>query len=460
MSAQKPVGESTSEGIQQAQKTLERLQTLALETAKKLGADAAKIATGASYQKRLVVENKQFSLANSLESRSISIVVHKDKKKGSASINTVTEESVKHAVESALALARYSVADEALTFADLDTAHRSTPLPFMFDPNLAESQLSDLQSVMQEVLARLVRDPRVALDRYEMSVDTSFHAMANSHGVKQAETQTMSSWSFFGMARDGEEVTGFDYDGNFSFKKSDVLTRSMADAEAFVTKILGGLKPRKCPSYKGPVLFSPRAVQELLAGMVLFHASGRQVMDGKSRWDKRVGEKVVSDKISLVDLPHDPRFSGTTAFDGDGVPTRRQQILDKGVLVTHLHDVYSAKKCGVKTTGSAGGPFACEFATGKTPLAEAKRAAPSLLIVDRFSGNSDPTTGDFSGVAKGSRIYLNGQDSGAVTETMIAGNFFDIADKILAVSAESEIVGGGFASPYVLIDAISVTGEQ
>jgi predicted Zn-dependent protease len=80
-------------------------------------------------------------------------------------------------------------------------------------------------------------------------------------------------------------------------------------------------------------------------------------------------------------------------------------------------------------------------------------------MVDRFSGNSDPIKGDFSGVAKSSRLFQRGEDRGSVTETMIAGNFFAIADAVLAVSKEVEIVSGGFASPYVLVDGVSVTGE-
>ena len=68
--------------LTQVAANLNKLAEFALDTAKNLGADAAKISTGASFQKRLVVDNKEFTLANSLASRSIGIVVHKDQKKG------------------------------------------------------------------------------------------------------------------------------------------------------------------------------------------------------------------------------------------------------------------------------------------------------------------------------------------------------------------------------------------
>ena len=452
------MSQSIKEALADSARKMEKLAELALETAKKIGVDHAKIMTGASFQKRLVVENKQFTLANSLESRSLGILVFKDKKKGSASINTVTEDGVKQAVADALSLATFSVPDESLVLPTREEAPKAKDLPFLFDDKLAEVELEEIQATMQEVLGRLTRDKRVALDRYEMSVDVSFHGLANSYGVRQAERQSMGHWSFFGMGRDGEEVTGFDYDGSFSFNRHDLLSRSMMDAAKFSEKIVAGLNPGKAPTYKGPVLFSPRAVQELLLGMVLYHASGAQVMDGKSRWDKMIGQKVVSSLLTLTDRPHDQRFSGATSCDADGVPTRSQAILDQGVLKLHLHNCYTAKRMGTKTTAHAGGPFACDIAAGTTKLADTLKVRDQLLMVDRFSGNSDPVKGDFSGVAKSSRLFIGGKDSGPVTETMIAGNFFELAQAVLAVTDITENVGGGFISLYVLVDGVSVTG--
>ena len=182
-------------------------------------------------------------------------------------------------------------------------------------------------------------------------------------------------------------------------------------------------------------------------------------MDGKSRWAQSVGQRVVSDKLTLRDHPHDPRFSGATGFDSDGLPTKQQTLVEHGVLQMILHDCYSAKRCKGRSTGTSGGPFALEVAAGTASKAELLRSHKQLLVVDRFSGNADPIKGDFSGVAKGSRLYSNGEDAGSVTETMIAGNFFTIAEEVLGVSRETELVSGGFLSPYILVGGVSVTGS-
>jgi PmbA protein len=86
-------------------------------------------------------------------------------------------------------------------------------------------------------------------------------------------------------------------------------------------------------------------------------------------------------------------------------------------------------------------------------------ARPDMLVVDRFSGNIDPIKGDFSGVAKSSRYFKNGQDHGAVAETMIAGNLFETLNSILAVSSITEDVSGSMQMPWMLVDGVSVTGN-
>jgi PmbA protein len=459
-STKNPGAGAVTEALDGLATTMDRLAAMALEHAKKIGADAAKIATSASFQKRLVVEAKEFSLANSLESRSFAVAVFKDQKKGTASINTLDERSVQQAVADALALATYSVPDPALTLATRDEAPPAPRLPFLFDAALAEMSLEEIQGVMAETMGILTRDKRLALDRFEMSVDASYHGLYASTGVRQTDKQSAANWYFFGMGRDGDEVSGFDYDGSFSYDKATIAGKAAHDATEFVKKVVGMLGPRQCPSYKGQILLSPRAVQEILLGTALYHISGRSVMDGKSLWEKSIGQQVMSPLFTLRDDPHDPRFSGATSFDGDGVPTRAMTIVDQGVLKLHLHDVYSAKKTGTKTTGSAGGPFAMSVMPGDRPLAAMTKARPELLMVDRFSGNSDPIKGDFSGVAKGSRLYVGGTDAGSVTETMIAGNFFEMAKAVVAVSDKAELKSGAFMSPYILVDGVSVTGQS
>jgi PmbA protein len=86
-------------------------------------------------------------------------------------------------------------------------------------------------------------------------------------------------------------------------------------------------------------------------------------------------------------------------------------------------------------------------------------ARSEILVVDRFSGNIDPIKGDFSGVAKSRHYFKNGTDMCAVAETMIAGNLFEVLNKVMAVSSVTEDLSGSMQMPWMVVDGVSVTGN-
>ncbi len=261
------------------------------------------------------------------------------------------------------------------------------------------------------------------------------------------------------MAVDGSEVSGFDYDGRSVYAWDGGLDIALKQCDEFVEKIVKNLRPVKAPTYKGPILMTPRAVEEILLGTILYHMSGASVMDGKSQWHDKIGKAVISKMISISDAPRNAAFSGATAFDGDGLPTVGQDLVKDGVLMTHLHDCYTANRCKSKSTHTSGGPFSLMCSPGSGQLKDMMNARQELLVVDRFSGNIDPIKGDFSGVAKSSRYFKNGMDQGAVGETMIAGNLFDCLNNILAVSSVTEDVSGSIRMPWMVVDHVSITGQ-
>jgi PmbA protein len=79
------------------------------------------------------------------------------------------------------------------------------------------------------------------------------------------------------------------------------------------------------------------------------------------------------------------------------------------------------------------------------------------LVLKRFSGNSDPVSGQFSGIAKNSWWVKNGERHGALKEVMISGNMFDLLKNIKLIGSTTYRQMGSFDSPYLLIDGVSVT---
>lgn len=436
---------------------LRRFAAMALQKARDAGAEA-RISVTTSLETRLAGESWAPSLANDTAITSVDILVLKDNRTGIAAINCLDENALCEAIAFALSLSRFALADDCPVLAPPGLASPARPLDFQFDPGLASMQVGELRDVMCTAVALLTQDRRIRLERCEAGISVQFRGVWNSLGVGQTERRTLSRWSFLGMADDGDGVTGCDYRANADFTCAGLRARCLQDASAFRESLLGGLHSRPAPSYTGPVLLTPRSVQELLLETIVQHASGREVLGGRSRWKRAVGSQVVSHALTLTERPHDARFAAATAFDADGVPTSGTVILDRGVLVSHLHDIASAGHLETQTTGHAGRALCLDMASGETRLCDLLGAFPTLLVLDRFSGNADPISGHYSGVAKSSRLYTDGEDCGSVTGTTIAGDLSDLMAPILAVSTETECVGGEYAAPYVLIDGVCVTG--
>jgi PmbA protein len=438
-------------------KSLDNLASTAIRKATEKKCEGAKVVAKSDSSIRVTAENRKFTIASSVTSQSFGLAVHKSQRKGSSTVNSVKEADVVTAIEEAIELAKFSVPDNYLTLASPKQAPRSKPLDFLYDPKMLKMDQVAIQEIMEEIIETSFKDPRIALERFEVAVSDSYNNLMNSEGVHQSEVQTSIWWSFMGMARSGDQVSGMDYTGGFSYNVQGLKQRMKSEADSFAAKLIRSLDPIKCPEYKGLVLLSPRAVRSLLTSQIMFHASGSQVMDGKSKWIQRVGSQVASPLIHLTDNPHDHRFSGATSFDSDGLPTRTTHIIDGGVLMTHLHSCYTAKRVGSISNAFAGGAFGLSLSGGDKSLKDLLNSAPTLLQVDRFSGNTDPLTGDFSGVAKSSRLIRDGVDQGPVHETMIAGNMLELMNQIEAISIETENVGGSFVAPYILLGPVSVS---
>ncbi|HXX67857.1 MAG TPA: TldD/PmbA family protein, partial [Polyangiaceae bacterium] len=117
-------------------------------------------------------------------------------------------------------------------------------------------------------------------------------------------------------------------------------------------RTLRKLGARTVPSCEVPVVFDPdaaRAILGMLAGCVVGSAIWRKA----SYLVEREGTRVASEHVTVVDDPLIARAPGSRPFDGEGLASRRNVVVEKGVLRTYLCDSYSARKLGRESTGNA-----------------------------------------------------------------------------------------------------------
>jgi PmbA protein len=152
-------------------------------------------------------------------------------------------------------------------------------------------------------------------------------------------------------------------------------------------------------------------------------------------------------------------------FDREGQPRRARRLIDDGVLQGFLFDSREGAAAGAASTGNAVGGADAQPAVGLASLSIDPGTVPSQqlrdelplgVLVTRFSGSTDPVSGDFSGVVKGGFLI----EDGALTpihETTVAGNVWACLRQIDARSSDRLRMHGTRLLPWIRIPDLSIT---
>lgn len=220
---------------------------------------------------------------------------------------------------------------------------------------------------------------------------------------------------------------------------------------------------------KMPVLFTPHAVGIVLSTLDL-NTNGKMVQKGASLLANRVGEKVLDERITIVDDPHVDYASGSGAMDGEGVPTQRNTLFENGVLRGFIFDLQTAGLMGKSSTGNGMRSYSSaprpgntnvRLAAGDTPYKDILAGIDRGLLLDQALGvgQSNVLAGEFSVNVELGFLIENGEIIGRVKDCMLAGNAFDALNNIRTISVETEW-HGSTELPAICFESLSVVGRQ
>jgi PmbA protein len=224
---------------------------------------------------------------------------------------------------------------------------------------------------------------------------------------------------------------------------------------------------RKIETQECAVVFDPEVARSLV-GTIFSVANGSAFWRKSTYLLEREGQPIASELVTIVDDPLIPRAPGSRPFDGDGLPTRKNMVVHQGRLVTVMCDVYSARKLGRQSTGSAGrgiggnpGPTTSNLilqAGATTRDALLKSTSRGLYVTQMMGFGFNPVTGDFSRGAQGFWIE-NGELTFPVSEITISANFDDLLKRIDAVADDLDL-RSSTASPTVRVSHMMVAGTS
>lgn len=199
--------------------------------------------------------------------------------------------------------------------------------------------------------------------------------------------------------------------------------------------------------------------------------SGEAAQRGLSLLKGKEDEVIASNIVSIVDDPLLDKGLASTPFDDEGVATFKKYIVSNGVLNTLLHNLKTAHKANVKTTGngfkvSYSSPVSVEptnfyIEKGEASIKELMKEVKEGIMVTDFAGlhsGANAITGDFSLAAKGFYIK-DGKKEYPVEQITVAGNFFDLLKNIKFIGNDLNFPISSVGAPSVIVEGLSVAGK-
>ena len=328
------------------------------------------------------------------------------------------------------------------------------------------SELIDIALNMEKE-AKQLSDKVVNLGGCSVGYGTSSYGIYNTKGLELSnKTNLLTAYVVPIVEESGEKYDGTGYVTANSLKEVNPRKIAKQGIEEALSRING--KSIKSGKYK-TLIYNEAMVSLLSTFAGVF--SGDAAQKGLSLLKDREGEIIASSIVTLVDNPLLEDGLASTPFDDEGVATYKKEIISKGKLETLLHNLKTANKAGIKTTGNG---FKASYAStvgisptnfyiekGSKSIDELYEEVGEGLMITELAGmhsGANSITGDFSLAAKGFYIE-NGKKSFPVEQITIAGNFFDLLKEIKVIGEDLKFPMSSVGSPSVIINELSVAGK-
>ena len=291
--------------------------------------------------------------------------------------------------------------------------------------------------------------------------------IVNTYGMDRAYCDDACGAYLAPIAKDGDAVAvGFDVKLARDFAELDADALA-ADA---ATVALSYLNAAPVPSGRYRVVLKNNVMADLL-GVFASAFSAENAQEGLSLLRGKLGQTVAAPCVTLVDDPLRTDGHRSRPFDAEGVPSRRHVLVDGGVFRTFLHDLKTARKDGVETTGNASkagyaapvrvSPSNFLLEPGQQSFEQLLSQLGDGLVITEVMGlhaGADTVSGDFSLLSKGYAVQ-GGARAQPVDQITIAGNFFDMLKAVQAIGSDFRFPDGGIGSASVYVGELDVGGK-
>ena len=450
---------------------LESLATDVVKLAVKSGASEAEAVVREGDEFSVNVRKGQVETLKESGSRALGLRVFVGKRSASASTSDLTADGIRRLVDGALALAKVTEEDVFAGLPEKDEfGSVSDDLHLYFDDVYSLAGPERIEWARRAEAAALAADARITnSDGGSFDAATGRKVLANSRGFMGSYRSSYAGVSTVPIAVDsnGHMQRDFWWSSARSFAN---LESPEAVGQEAARRTLRRLGARRVATQQAPIVFAPEVARTLI-GSIFDAASGDAIWRHASFLAGRLEQEIAAENVTIIDdntmlLPSGAGGFGTSPFDGEGLPSRRTVVVERGVLRNYMLNTYSARKLGMKSTHNASRGLAGAPGIGCGNLyLEPGAATPEEIIggvqagfyVTSLMGHgTNIVTGDYSRGAAGLWIE-NGQLTHAVEEVTIAGNLAEMFSHVTAIGNDL-VFRGAVASPTLRIDGMTIAG--
>lgn len=427
------------------------------------GADDAEVYLQTGRNLSIRVLKSEIETVQEASSRGVGFRVLIDGKMGFSHCNDFGDRALEDTISKSVAFAKLSTYDENNVLPD-DTGF--TNIEDLYDP--------DIMSVTMEKKINMALElERIALGikgitkssgvRYGEGESEVY--IANSNGISKYFKSSGCSLGVNVLAEKSDQRnTGGESCARVFF--SDLLPLEEIAVKAS-GKALELLDPVMIKTQKASVIFDPDVARSLIGGIIT-SINGERVLQGASFLRDYLNKQFASPLLTIIDDGTRKRSTGSAPFDGEGVPTGKNLLVENGILKSFIYNTISAKRAGVKSTGNASrngfaslpgiGVHNVSLEPGSKTREEIIAATSKGLLLKEVTGYGiDPVSGNFSGGAAGLWI-ADGKVIHSVKGVTIAGRAFDILNSIDMMGNDIDM-NRSFSAPTFRVAEMQIGGK-
>lgn len=437
------------------------------------GADQAEAYVSTIDILTINIENGAIKFSGRDSHKGIGIRVVKEQRNGFAFTTEMDNEAIRDTIRRALKISDVKRPDP--DFKSLPEPKAPTKVEGTFDREITNLTIE----VAKDLTSRIID----SAESYRKGIIPTFgvfessfkrFAVVNSLGVEEEDSGTTVSAGLRTLFKYGEEITN-----GLAFQKSRNLKtldpEEIGERSARIAVM--SLKPRRISTFKTTVVLDPDAVAGLFGGVLMPSLYASRVQEKGSFLLEKLSTKVASEVVTIIDDGTLKNGLKTSRIDLEGVPTRRNILINKGNLRGYLYDTYSAYKDGKESTGNAvrtGG-----FGSSRDARGREYKFAPNIggtnFILEKGSvsrdkmieevddgvlltfavGGGSPSSGEFSVDARNVFRIESGEITYSIRQAIFAGNIMELLMDVNSV-ADNVRSSGGLRPGKIITPSIRV----